>query len=173
MAHNESSRGPVAETAEKLFNMFAGVEKFMLACSLGGMVGLVLVQIFLRNFYNSGVVGGDSIVKHLVLWVGFLGAGIATRQGSHIRIDVASKIFPQRAKPYLQFLVDIFSVVVCGILVYASYQFVSIEYEGGGTIPFFNIPVWMMEVVIPVGFSIITLRFAAQAVVNLCKIVKG
>lgn len=161
------------KTADKVFDALASVEKCLVALCLSGMVILVLVQIFLRNFFNSGIIGGDSIVKHLVLWVGFLGAGLATREASHIRIDVASKIFPDRVRPYLQLVVDLFSVTVCAILVYASYHFVAIEYEDKGTIPFYDIPVWIMEIIIPIGFLIITLRFGYQAVLNLQKILRG
>lgn len=172
-SNGSDNQSAAKSTAGRVFNVLAGAEKCLVACCLGGMVLLVLIQIFLRNFFNSGIIGGDSIVKHLVLWVGFLGAGLATREGRHIRIDVASKIFPDRVKPYLQLIVDVFSVVVCAILVYASYQFVAIEYEGRGTIPFYDIPVWLMEVIIPVGFLIITSRFAYQAVLNLRKILRG
>jgi len=161
--------GAVVQLLEKITQ----AERVFVAFCLGMMVLMVLIQIFLRNFYQSGIVGGDSLVKHLVLWVAFLGAGLATREGSHIRIDVASKVFPEGLKPYVQVAVDVFSIIICSTLVYASYNFVAIEYEGQGTIPFHDIPVWMMEIIIPIGFLVITLRFAAQAVSNVLQIVKG
>lgn len=170
---SQNYRHWMPEGVKKFLQKFEQFERMLVALCLGLMVLMVLVQIFLRNFYQSGVVGGDSLVKHLVLWVGFLGAGLATREASHIRIDIASKILPTPMKPYVQVVVDVFSIVVCSMLLYASYNFVSIEYEGRGTIPFQEIPVWIMEIVIPLGLLIITLRFAAQAVSNFLQIVKG
>lgn len=157
----------------RVSGVLAGIEKIFVSTCLGGMVALVFIQIILRNFYNSGIVGSDSLVKHLVLWVGFLGAGLATREKSHIRIDIASKILPPGIKAVAQILVDIFSITVCMGLVYAAYSFVSIEYETGEVIPFLQIPVWIMELIIPVGFFIIALRFMAQLFANISTLLKG
>ena len=157
----------------RISGMLTGIEKIFVSTCLGGMVVLVLIQIILRNFYNSGIVGSDSLVKHLVLWVGFLGAGLATREKSHIRIDIASKILPDKIKKIAQILVDMFSVAICSGLVYAAYSFVSIEYGAGEVIPFLQIPVWIMELIIPVGFLIIALRFMLQLLSNISTLVKG
>lgn len=158
---------------QKFFDVVCNIEKALVAFCLAGMVILVLIQIILRNFWNSGLVGGDSIVKHLVLWVAFLGASLATRDHSHIRIDVASKILPTRLKPAIQAVVDCFSIVVTAMLFYAAYKFVALEYEGHATLPFFDIPVWVMEIIIPIGFLTILMRFVYQAFLNFQKIVKG
>ncbi len=159
-------------TIEAILDLISGLEKGLLVLCLGFMVVLVLVQIGMRNFYDSGVAGGDSMVKHMVLWVGFIGAGLATRERSHIRIDVASKVLPKEIKPYVQVLVDVFSIIISAMLVYAAYDFVAVEHQGRSTLPFMDIPVWIMQVIIPIGFVVITLRFAFQAVVNLKKIMK-
>ena len=158
---------------QKIAGMLAEIEKLAVAVCLGGMVVLVLIQIILRNFYNSGIVGSDSLVKHLVLWVGFLGAGLATREKSHIRIDIASKVLPPKARAIAQIFVDVFSITVCIGLVYAAYSFVSIEYETGEVMPFLEIPVWIMELIIPIGFLIIALRFIMQLLENISTLVKG
>jgi TRAP-type C4-dicarboxylate transport system permease small subunit len=158
---------------QKIAEILAGIEKLAVAVCLGGMVALVLIQIILRNFYNSGIVGSDSLVKHLVLWVGFLGAGLATREKSHIRIDIASKVLPPKAKAVAQIFVDVFSITVCLGLVYAAYSFVSIEYEAEEVMPFLQVPVWIMELIIPAGFLIIALRFIMQLFENISLLLKG
>jgi TRAP-type C4-dicarboxylate transport system permease small subunit len=35
-----------------------------------------------------------------------------------------------------------------------------------------NIPIWVMESIIPIGFLIITLRFASKCVQNFLRLVK-
>ncbi len=159
--------------AEKIFDKIAAFEKGLVAVCLAFMVILVLAQIALRNLFNSGIPGGDSMVKHMVLWVGFLGAGLATRDGNHVRIDVASKILPRMIKPFAQIMADVFSLGICILLFIAAYQFVVGEYHTGAALPFMEIPVWLMEVIIPIGFLTITVRFTFQAGANLKKIWKG
>ena len=60
-------------------------EELLLVLFLGVMVVMVLAQILLRNLYQSGILGGDELVRHLVLWIAFFGAGIATRSSAHVK----------------------------------------------------------------------------------------
>ncbi len=154
------------------FDKLAKIEEFLLSACLGLMVFMVLLQIILRNFFSSGIVGGDAVVRHMLLWVGFLGAGLATRKGTHIRIDIASKVLNQKGTEVTRVLTDIFSVIVSSLLVYASYNFVKLEYETADKLLFMHLPLWFMESIIPIGFLIITLRFASKGIENFLRLVK-
>jgi TRAP-type C4-dicarboxylate transport system permease small subunit len=104
--------------------------------------------------------------------VGFLGAGIATKGGMHIKIDLASKLLTQKGTQIAGVITDFFSVIVGGILVYAAYEFVKLEYEGQGEVLFFHLPLWLLEIIIPIGFLIITLRFASKGIDGFLKLIK-
>lgn len=158
---------------DRFFEKMAKIEETFLASFLGVMILLVLIQIFLRNAYSSGIAGANSIIRHLLLWVGFVGAGLATRHGAHIKIDVASRTLPKKARIPVAFITDVFAVAVCFLLVYVSCQFISIEYEGHGEIPYLDIPVWTMQVIIPFGYMVIGLRFGHRALRKISRIVKG
>ncbi len=45
------------------------------------MALLPLAEIVWRSAFRSGIPGSGPFVQHLTLWVGFLGAGIAAREG--------------------------------------------------------------------------------------------
>jgi TRAP-type C4-dicarboxylate transport system permease small subunit len=159
--------------ARTFFDYIARVEEMLLATALSAMVLLVLVQIVLRNFFSIGIMGGAEIVRHLVLWVAFLGAGLAARDGKHIRIELAQRILPARTRRIFSVITCVFSVIVCSILVYASINFVYVDYLGGATIAFYNIPVWILQVIIPIGYMAVALRFAAQCIENTYALMKG
>jgi TRAP-type C4-dicarboxylate transport system permease small subunit len=108
----------------------------------------------------------------MLLWVGFLGAGLATRGGMHIRIDIASKILSPKGMQVARVFTDIFSVIVGSLLVYASFNFVKLEYKAADELLFMHVPIWIMESIIPIGFLIITLRFASKGVQNFLRLVK-
>lgn len=154
------------------FDKLAKIEAFFLSTCLGLMVFMVLYQIILRNFFSTGIIGGDTIVRHMLLWVGFLGAGLATRGGVHIRIDIAAKVLNPTGVKVAQVLTDIFSVIICSLLVYASFNFVKIGYETADKLLFMNLPVWFMQSIIPVGFLIMTLRFASKGIENFQSLIK-
>lgn len=155
-----------------VFDRLAKIEELLLASCLGLMIFMVLFQIILRNFFSTGIVGGDILVRHMLLWVGFLGAGLATRGGVHIRIDIASKVLNQKGIQIAQVITDIFSVIISALLVYASFTFVMLAYESGEKLLFMEIPIWFMESIIPAGFFIMALRFAAKGIENFQSLIK-
>ena len=53
---------------------------------------LPLIEILVRRLFGVGVPGSGPIVQHLTLWVGFLGAAIAAREGKLLALASASLI---------------------------------------------------------------------------------
>lgn len=133
------------------------LENCLLALSLFIMIALASTQIIMRNFWDSGLAWGDTSLSILVLWVGMLGAMVATREQNHIGIDVLSRFLPERFKGARQIIIDLFTAIVCGLLSYHSYRFVVMEFEDG-TIAFEAVPAWLCEAIIPFGFGLIALR---------------
>lgn len=149
------------------------LDEILAGACLTIMILMVLTQIVLRNTLNTGIAGADALVRHLVLWVVFLGAGIAAKNNSHIKIDVMSRVLPPGLKRYTDMLVNLFSVSVICVLIYAAYTFVSIEYQSGIAIPLLDIPslelslrvpVWILETIIPAGYIIIAVRFVINGI---------
>lgn len=138
-------------------------EELLLVLFLGVMVVMVLAQILLRNLYQSGILGGDELVRHLVLWIAFFGAGIAARSSSHVKIDVLTKFLPGSVRDYADITVNLFSCLICATLVAASIQFIHFEYQGQIRSAFLNIPLWTMAIILPIGYAIIALRFAVNS----------
>jgi C4-dicarboxylate transporter, DctQ subunit len=164
--------GAVLAGSGNFFDKILKVEEFFLSTVLGVMVGMVLIQILLRNFFSSGIAGGDSVVRHMLLWVGFLGAGIATKGGMHIKIDLAPRLLSPKGIQIAELVTNIFSVIICSILVYAAYDFVKLEFDAKGELLFFHLPIWIMEIIIPIGYLVITLRFASKGIEGFLKLIK-
>jgi len=122
------------------------------------MIGLAVTQIFLRNLFNSGIVWSDILVRILVLWVGLLGAMVASRQGNHINVDILDRYLPERAKPVVSTVVQLFTALICTVAAYFSLLFVQVEYADGGTL-FAQVPAWVCESIIPFAFAVIAVRY--------------
>jgi len=121
------------------------------------MIGLAVTQIFLRNLFDSGIVWSDILVRILVLWVGLLGAMVASRQGNHINVDILDRYLPERAKPLVSTVVQLFTALICTVAAYFSLLFVQVEYADGGTL-FAQVPAWVCESIIPFAFAVIAVR---------------
>ena len=147
------------------------VEDSILVGLLLLMITLAVLQIFLRNLFDTGIVWSDVLVRILVLWVGLAGAMVASRRGNHINIDILDRFLPERAKVVVSFVVEVFTAFICTIVAYYSLQFVQMEFADGG-MAFAKVPVWLCEAIIPFAFGVIAIRYVLLSIINLKKIVK-
>ena len=132
------------------------------------MLLMALVQILLRNFFDSGLLWAESALRILVLWVAMLGAMVATRESNHIAIDLVTRFLPEHLKKYAILVSYLFSAAVCGLVAYHAIEFIQFEYEDQ-TIAFANVPTWICQSIIPFGFGIMALRFIFHGIAGLFK----
>lgn len=148
------------------------VEDAILAGLLLLMISIAVTQIVLRNLFETGIVWSDVLVRILVLWVSLAGAMVASRQGNHITIDILDRYLPEHAKRVANFVVELFTALICSVVAYYSLLFVKMEFLDGG-VAFAQVPNWLCESIIPFAFSVIALRYFILSFVNFKKILKS
>lgn len=143
----------------------------VLVTLLAVMILMGFTQVMLRNLFSTGIIWADILLRHIVLWIGFLGAIVAAGEKRHITIDALTKALSEKNKKYASVVTGIASVVVSYLLTAASYRFLKDEMEFGGTL-ILDIPIWFFQIIIPVGFGLMTLRFAFLLLENIIGIIK-
>jgi TRAP-type C4-dicarboxylate transport system permease small subunit len=152
-----------------LDHWLASLEQALVVLLLTGLLGLGLLQVIERNVLASGIFWADELLQHMVLWLGFLGASLATREHRHLSIDVLSHFLSRRWQLWLELLINTAALVMGTLLVQAAWGLVRSEYTAG-TVLTFGVPAWLAQSVIPLGFGAITLRFALRLVATLCQL---
>ena len=137
-----------------------GLDGFI-ATLLGGMVLLAAAQIVLRNVFSFSLFWGDELLQLAVLWLVMAGAVAAARNGEHIRINILVQFIPSGARPWLYAVLHAFTAAVCLVLAWQSLRFVLESARYGDTL-LGNVPAWVGQSVIPVGFSLLTLHYATR-----------
>lgn len=152
---------------EKIYSPLVGflhrLENIALISALISMLGIAVLQIFLRNFMDSGFLWAESFLRILVLWVAMLGAMVATREKNHIAIDAMSRYLSRPIQRGTRLLTNLFSSVICGTVAWYSFAYVQLEYEDHA-IAFLNVQIWLCQTILPIGFAVISLRFAISVV---------
>ena len=141
-----------------LMTGFHRFEDGALVLALVSMLVMALTQIVLRNLFDSGFLWAESFLRILVLWIAFLGAMVATRDRNHISIDLLSRLLPNAYFVPFQIVSLLFASLLCAVAAYHSVVFISYEYEDG-TIAFAEVPVWLCQSIMPIGFGVMALRF--------------
>jgi len=156
---------------ERVDEIMARVEQTLLVTFLGFMIGIAFLQILLRNIFSTGLDWGDSLVRNLVLWTGFIGATLATKEGKHINIDVVSRWLPSLGKNVVTLITHLFSFFVCCGLTYAALKFIKNEVQMKN-VTFLDIPAWIPEMILPLTFGLMTFRFGLRSIRTLSEIGK-
>ena len=145
----------------RLIRIVTWTENALLIAALALMVSLAAAQILLRNFLDMSIFGADQMLRLLVLWVAFLGAVAASREGKHIHVDAIARWLPGRIKAGVGALTDLFTLTVCLVLAWQSLRFMESARESG-EMAFGSLPVWVAELILPLGFTLIALRYGLR-----------
>lgn len=148
----------VRPSLQRLLRVITWVENFALITLLALMVGLAGAQILLRNVFDSGLIGVDQVLRLLVLWVALLGAVTASRDEKHINLDVISRWLPARARTASHAVTSLFTLIVCVLLAWHAARFVADE-RAAGAMAFAAFPMWVAELILPLAFALIALRY--------------
>lgn len=156
----------------RLDRLLAGLERAAIVVLLCSLLLLGLLQIILRNVFAGGLFWADEVLRHLVLWLGFLGASLATHEQRHLRIDVLARWLPEGAQPCLGLLLNLVAASGCAILAQAAWTFVRFERESGAVLSV-GLAVWMAQGIVPLGFALMALRFALRMLAALAQLRKA
>jgi C4-dicarboxylate transporter DctM subunit len=135
---------------------FAIIEDSIASLALVAMMVLPLAEIALRRFFGVGVPASGPIVQHLTLWVGFLGAAIAARDGKLLALAAAAFV-PDRLRRSVQIFAATVAAWIATILAWGGVALVLNE-RAAGTSLGAGIPTWIAQLVLPVGFALIAIR---------------
>ena len=96
----------------------------MASLALLAMVVLPLGEILVRRFGGGGIPGSASTVQHLTLWVGFLGAAIAAREGKLLALATGSLLPEGRFHRFADWFAAASTAAVAALLVWGGVDLV-------------------------------------------------
>lgn len=135
------------------------LEDGTLAVFLGVLILLASLQIILRNLFDTSLFWGEPILRVLVLWTGLLGAVVASREDRQISIDAVSRLLSGRAQFAVRALTNAFAAGISALIGIHATRFVATEFAYG-SIGAAGLPAWISQVIVPVAFAVIALRYA-------------
>jgi C4-dicarboxylate transporter, DctM subunit len=131
-------------------------ENLLMTFCLAAMVLLPLIDMALRS--TTIVVPGSSAIQcHLTLFICMIGGAIAAREGRLLALSTVTTFLKPRLKNAARFVSGAFAAALTTILAVASYKFI-IQQREAGNILAYNVPVWVAQAILPIGFTAIAIR---------------
>jgi tripartite ATP-independent transporter DctM subunit len=137
-------------------------ENLILSSTLAAMVLLPLSEILLRKLFHTGITGASAFLQHFTLIVGLLGGALAAREGRLLSLSTLTNFLKGRWRAGARIASGSFAAAISSFLSLASYQFLLTEKESGKILAY-GIPIWVIQLVMPVGFGLIALRLLWRA----------
>lgn len=136
-----------------------GGEKAVLCVVLAAMIAIVFTDFALRETGNQGLAWAKAAATYAMVWVGFLGASLATRERKHLKVDASEKLVPLRFRPHARVFVGAVAGGFCFTLAWLGWDLVAQSMRQGTGSPVMNVKLWVVQAAIPCSAVLMGMRF--------------
>lgn len=112
---------PAFDTRRAVDLLFKGVEA-VLALLLVAMVVMVLGNVVLRYGFDTGISASEELSRTAFVWLTFIGAVVATRDGTHLGVDSLLRRLPRRGQLALVVVSELVMLACCVLLFRGTWQ---------------------------------------------------
>jgi len=113
----------------KLIDQYCRLIRVTMVIALALMVVLVLGNVFLRYAFNSGITVSEELSRWLFVWVTFLGAIVAMKEGAHLGTDTLISRLPLGGQKICFLIAHFGMLFACWLLFKGSWDQVVINVE--------------------------------------------
>ena len=141
---------------EKLLSHFEEIliGSFILSASI-----ILFANVVARYVFNLGFAWAEELVRYQIVWMVFIGASLAARQGIHIGVDILVKMAPRRLAKLITLVINAISVVFCVVVLYYGAELTMQAKEFGQVSAALQVPMWVVQLAIPMGAGLMAIRF--------------
>jgi TRAP-type C4-dicarboxylate transport system permease small subunit len=129
--------------------VMVAVNRWIVIAMMAVMATLVFMNVISRYIFNHSIIWAEEASQYLMVWVAFLGAGLALRQGRHVAIEILQDRLPSTVRRMTRHLVALLLIVFMGILIVLGFQFAYFAWDQ--ETPVLNIPLGIPYLAVPIG----------------------
>ncbi len=123
----------------------------LMAIALFALVLIPLVEVIGRRFSGIGIPGAARWVQHLTLWLGLLGAILATFRRRHLSIATTEILRVERFSSLFKFISGTGAVSILLCLTWASSILIIMQRDSPETLGGW-LPIWIAQSPMPIAF---------------------
>ena len=142
--------------------LIVGLAKFSMAVAALGVLAMCLLvtgAVVVRYIFNWPVVWVPEIVGYLMVALVFLALGETMLAGRHIKIDLVVGRLPKRVRDAVELFTLTLSIGVAGFFTWHGLNTMlrSLDYGRRDAFGALDMPLWIPQIALPVGLSVLTL----------------
>ena len=135
---------------------YVGLNRALIGLMMAAMFVLVFTNVVTRYGFGFSINWAEEVASFLMIWVTFLGAGLALREGRHVAIDVLQDRLPERARRVLRVALALVIVVFLALLTWFGVQFVIFGWRSVTFVT--QVPRGIPYLAVPIGCAMFALH---------------
>lgn len=151
----------------KLNSITAKAEKILLSLSILLMMINTTANALGRYIFNQSIYFSEELNQFLMVSVTFIGLAYAVRNGRNIRMTAIYDSLGHKKKKFLMIVIAITTSFLMFLLSYESYEYVMQLKEINRQSPALQIEVYLVYMIVPIGFFMAGLQFLIRFIQNL------
>jgi len=136
-------------TAASMEHAFVRLNQALVVALMGSMALLVFLNVVTRYVFNHSIIWVEELTQYEMIWVAYLGAGLALREGRHVAVDTLQDLLPALPRKLLRTLIAIALAVFLLVLTVLGFQIVAFTWNQ--ETPVLNVPTGLPYLAVPLG----------------------
>ena len=104
------------------------LDEIIASCFIIVTTVLVLMNVFLRYFMDTGIYWSEEVATTCFVWFVFLGSAVAYRKKAHLGVDLLVKRLPGKIRTVVEIVVDVILVIINAYIFYLAIKYVGKTY---------------------------------------------
>jgi TRAP-type C4-dicarboxylate transport system permease small subunit len=125
------------------------VNRWLIVGLMASMVVLVFANVIARYVLGRSMIWVEEFTQYEMIWVTYLGAGLALREGRHVAVDTFQDLLPERWRTHLRTLIACALAVFLAVLCVLGVQIALFTWDQ--ETPVMNVPAGLPYLAVPVG----------------------
>ncbi|MHB0774745.1 TRAP transporter small permease [Halomonas sp. WWR20] len=143
------------------------IERAIVAGSVLVMATLMSAHVVGNLLFQQGIAGTYEITEMLIVIITFVGVGYAARNARHISMSAIYDQLSGRLRKLLLIVISIGTAILMFYFAYKSIEYVSVLQDRGRASSSLHIPLWIVYLSLPVGFTLAGIQYLLTTARNL------
>jgi len=125
------------------------------------MAVLVFTNVVTRYVFGFSINWSEELSRYLMVWVAYLGGGLAMREGRHVAIEYLQGLLPPRLAPYARAAVGLLILAFLVVLTVLGWQLSQFAWRQ--RTPVLGLPQGAVYLALPIGAALFGLHLVLIA----------
>ncbi len=128
------------------------LNQWLVIALMATMAVLVFANVVSRYLFNYSMIWVEELTQYQMIWIAYLGAGLALREGRHVAVDLFEESLSPRLRGILRAAIGLAILVFLVVLAVLGVQIAVFAWDQ--ETPVLNIPAGVPYLGIPIGAAL-------------------